>query len=52
MQIQIECRNCGQLCEADFGFVISAMIDTIEADSVYAGYFCRECADELFDEED
>jgi hypothetical protein len=52
MQIQMECKNCGQLCVTDLGFIISTIIDTAESDSVYAGYFCRECADELFDDED
>ncbi len=52
MQIQMECKNCGQMCVTDLGIVVAAMIDTIDNDSVYGGYFCRECAEDMFDEED
>ena len=52
MQIQMECKNCGKLCVTDLGNFISTLIDTAEMDSVYSGYFCIECAEELFEDED
>jgi DNA-directed RNA polymerase subunit RPC12/RpoP len=52
MQIQLECKNCGKLCVTDLGYFISTLIDTAEMDSVYSGYFCSECAEELFEDED
>lgn len=52
MQIQIECRKCGKLCVTDLGPVMAAMIDASNSDSVYGGYFCKECADELLAEEE
>lgn len=52
MQIQMECKNCGKHCVADLGNFISTLIDTAEMDSVYSGYFCSECAEDLFEDED
>ncbi len=52
MQIQMECKNCGKLCVTDLGNFISTLIDTAEMDSVYSGYFCSECAEDLFEDED
>lgn len=52
MQIQMECKNCGKLSVTDLGNFISTLIDTAEMDSVYSGYFCCDCAEDLFDDED
>ena len=47
MDIKMECRNCGQMRIANLEEIIKVLIETVEADSVYAGFFCRECADEI-----
>lgn len=47
MDIKMECRNCGQMRIASLEEMIKVLIETVEADSVYAGFFCRECADEI-----
>lgn len=51
MDIQMECKNCGQVRFADLEKIIKILIDTVEDDSVYAGFFCQDCADELLDED-
>ncbi|QGG47405.1 hypothetical protein FTV88_1258 [Heliorestis convoluta] len=51
MDIQMECKNCGQARLADLDEMIRILIDTSKNKSVYAGFFCKDCADELLDED-
>lgn len=50
MDIQMECRNCGQVKFADLDEMIEVLIETCDNDSVYAGFFCKDCADDLLDD--
>lgn len=47
MDIKMECKNCGEMRIAKLEGMIKAFIETVEADSVYAGFFCQDCAEEL-----
>jgi hypothetical protein len=51
MDIQMECKNCGQVRLANLDEMIRVLIDTCDNDSVYAGFFCQDCADELLDDD-
>lgn len=51
MDIQMECKNCGQVRSGNLDEMIRVLMDTAENDSVYAGFFCQDCADELLDED-
>lgn len=50
MDIQIECNNCGFVAVIDVAGVFKSMLESIENDSVYAGFLCENCADEILDE--
>lgn len=51
MDIKIECKNCGEYRLVDVNRIIKSMHDSIDNDSIYAGFLCKTCADELFDED-
>jgi len=51
MDIQIECKNCGHIATIDVNVLIQAMLESIEKDSIYAGFLCKECAEELIEED-
>ncbi len=51
MDIKMECKNCGQVRLADLDEMIKVLIDTCDNDSIYAGFFCQDCADELLDDD-
>lgn len=51
MDIQMECKNCGQVRLADLDEMIRILMETAENASVYSGFFCQDCADELLDED-
>lgn len=50
MDIKIECKNCDHVATVDVNGLIKSMHDSIDNDSIYAGFLCKKCADELFDE--
>ena len=52
MNIQMECKHCGQVRPADMDQMMSLLIDTAHNQSVYAGFFCEDCAEELLEEDD
>lgn len=47
MDIKMECKNCGEMRITKLEETIKAFIETVEADSVYAGFLCQDCADEI-----
>lgn len=51
MDIQMECKNCGQVRLANLDEMIRVLIETCDNDSLYAGFFCQDCADELLDDD-
>jgi len=51
MDIKIECKNCDHVATVDVNGLIKSMHDSIDNDSIYAGFLCKKCADELFDED-
>lgn len=51
MNIQIECKNCGHIATINVNALIKAMLESIENDSIYAGFLCKECAKELIEED-
>jgi hypothetical protein len=51
MDIQMECKNCGQVRFANLEEMIRILIETVEDDSVYGGFFCQDCSDELLDDD-
>ena len=50
MDIKIECKNCSKVLKADLDGIIKALHDSVEKDSIYGGFLCKDCADELLDE--
>lgn len=47
MDIQIECKHCGKVHLTKLKEIIKVLIETCENDSIYAGFLCNVCADEL-----
>jgi len=47
MDIKVECKSCGQMRITKLEGMIKSLLETVAADSVYAGFFCKECADEI-----
>ena len=47
MDIQIECKHCGKVHLTKLYEIFKVLIETCENSSIYAGFLCYVCADEL-----
>ena len=50
MKMLIVCTNCGNLVEAEVDGIIRTMLDCAEQESIYCGFFCQDCAEEMDDD--
>ena len=50
MRMLIECTQCGIVLEAEVDRIIRTMLDCAERESIYGGFCCEDCADEMDDE--
>ena len=50
MRMLIECAQCGIVLEAEVDGIIRTMLDCAERESIYGGFCCEDCADEMDDE--
>lgn len=50
MKMKIECNKCGKVLEAEIDGIIRTMLECAERDSIYGGFCCEDCAEDMDDE--
>ena len=50
MRMLIVCAQCGIVLEAEVDRIIRTLLECAERESIYGGFCCEECADEMDDE--
>ena len=50
MKMKIECNKCRKVLEAEIDGIIRTMLECAERDSIYGGFCCEDCAEDMDDE--
>mgnify|MGYP003591550423 FL=1 len=50
MKILIECAHCSNVITADVDGIIRTLLECAERESIYGGFCCQKCAEEMDDE--
>lgn len=50
MRVTIECGNCGKLIDADVIGIIETLIACAKHNSIYGGFLCEGCGEQLDEE--
>lgn len=49
MFVSIECNQCGKVMNTNVSEVIKCILDCVDNKSIYSGFLCSECAEEVED---